>query len=193
MKYVTSLALVAVLFSSPFVVAQEPKGKEAKEAQGGGMPGPGPAQKALKMAEGTWNALIEMPGLEASKGVSVQKMVLGGMWLEDSFKADLGGMPFEGRGMTGFDQIKGKYVGTWCDSMSPGVTVTEGTYDEKTRTLTMVGDTYDHTGAKVKARMLTIHKDANTVVFEMYYVDAAGKEAKQMTITYTRAGGTPAK
>lgn len=114
-------------------------------------------------------------------------MVLGGFWLEDRFTGDFGGMAFEGRGMTGYDPIKGKYVGTWVDSMSPSVLVTEGTYDAKTRTLTMVGDGYDQMGAKVKVRLLTIHKDGNNVVFEMHQTGADGKEVKLLTINYTRA------
>jgi len=60
----------------------------------------------------------------------------------------------------------------------------------------MIGDGYDQTGTKVKHRMLTIHKDQNTVVFEMHVTGADGKEMKMMTITYTRegaAGGKPGK
>lgn len=170
-------ALVALFAFAPLAVAQEE-----------GPPQPGPEHKALAMAEGTWDAKVEGgAGMPPGQGTSEMKMVLGGFWLEDRFTCDFGGMAFEGRGMTGYDPIKGKYVGTWTDSMSPTLMVTEGTYDEQTRTLTMVGDGYDHhTGAKVRYRMLTIHKDANTVVFEMYQTGADGKEAKTMTITYTR-------
>ena len=203
MKTVQLAALTALLVLSPFTLAQDTKPHPKQEPQGGaaaeGMPKPGPQQAALAKAEGVWDATMEMTGRPPSKGRSEQKMVLGGFWLEDRFTGNFGGMSFEGRGMTGYDPIKGKYVGTWVDSMSPGVMVTEGTFDEKTRTLTMVGDGYDQTGAKVKHRMLTIHKDANTVVFEMYMTGADGKEMKTMTITYTRAGapngkdGKPAK
>lgn len=185
MKIVTHLTFLTALVLAPFAIAQDAKGKQ--EPAGGGMPAPGKEHESLKMAEGKWNAVLEMVGMPPAKGVSEMKMVLGGFWLEDRFTCDFGGMPFEGRGMTGYDPIKGKYVGSWTDSMSPSLMVSEGTYDAKTRTLTMVGDSYDQTGAKVKVRMLTIHKDANTVLFEMHQTGADGKEAKMMTITYTRA------
>jgi hypothetical protein len=41
--------------------------------------------------------------------------------------------------------------------------------------------------------MLTIHKDANAVAFEMYQTGADGKESKIMTINYTRHVDSPAK
>ncbi|MBL9078918.1 MAG: DUF1579 domain-containing protein [Planctomycetes bacterium] len=180
MKTRLTLSLLALFTFVPAALAQE------------GPPQPGPQHKALAMAEGVWDAKVEGMGPEPATGTSTMKMVLGGFWLEDTFSCDFGGMKFEGRGMTGYDPIKGKYVGTWTDNMSPALMVTEGTYDEKTRTLTMVGDGYDQTGAKVKMRLLTIHKDANTVVFEMHQTGADGKEAKMMTITYTRHVEKPA-
>jgi hypothetical protein len=62
----------------------------------------------------------------------------------------------------------------------------EGTHDPKTKTTTLTGDGYDQQGNKVKMRELIIHKDANTVVFEMYQTGADGKEGKVMAMTYTR-------
>src|SRR5262249_21349476 len=94
---------------------------------------------------------------------------------------------------TGYDPSKGKYVSTWIENTSPTMYVTEGTFDAKTRTMTMVGDGVDQNGKKVRMRNLTIHKDANTVVFEMYHTGADGKEAKVMTIPYPRHGAAPAK
>ena len=195
MKILTHVAIVTLLFSGTALLAQDAKGKQDPQPGAGAdaMPKPGPQQAALAKAEGTWDAQMEMVGMPPSKGKSEQKMVLGGFWLEDRFTGSFGGMPFEGRGMTGYDSIAKKYVGTWCDSMTPGVMVTEGTFDEKTRTLTMVGEAYNETGTKVKHRLLTIHKDQNTVVFEMYVTGPDGKEMKAMTITYTRAGAAAGK
>lgn len=182
---IRSFVAFAVLLAPTFGLAQETKGTEA--AQEGGMPQPGPEHKSLAMAVGRWDAKVEMPGSPPAQGTSEMKMVLGGFFLEDHFRCDFGGMKFEGRGTTGYDPIKGKYVGTWVDSSGPSIMVSEGTFDAKTRTLTMVGDSYDQMGTKVKVRMLTIHKDADTVVFEMYHTGPDGKEGKVMNITYTRA------
>ena len=182
MKIQLALSLLSLFTFAPLAVAQ---GEE--------MPKPGPEHKSLAMAEGTWDCAIEGMGMPPSKGTSTMKMVLGGFWLEDTFSGEFAGMKFEGRGMTGYDPIKGKYVGTWTDSMSPALMVSEGTYDEKTRTLTMEGEGYDMTGTKVKMKMLTIHKDKDHVVFEMYQTGADGKESKMMSISYTRQMAKPAQ
>ena len=174
-----SLSLFALCALTPFARAQEQ------------MPKPGPEHEQLKKAEGKWNAVLTMEGQEPTKGVSEMKMVLNGFWLEDRFTCEFGDTKFEGRGMTGYDPIKGKYVGTWTDSMAPFLMVSEGTFDAKTRTLTMVGDSYDQMGAKVKVRMVTMHKDADNVDWEMYHTGADGKEVKVMSIHYSRAGSTP--
>lgn len=182
MKIQLALSLFSLLSFAPFALAQEPE-----------MPKPGKEHMSLAKAEGVWDAAVEGMGMPPTKGTSTMKMVLGGFWLEDHFTCDFGGMPFEGRGMTGYDPIKGKYVGTWTDSMSPALMVSEGTFDEKTRTLTMHADGYDQAGAKIKVKMLTIHKDANTVAFEMYHTGADGKDSKVMSITYTRRSEKPAQ
>ncbi len=140
-----------------------------------------------------WDMKIESAGMPASTGKSEMKMSLNGFWLTEKVTASFGGMPFEGQSVTGYDPIKSKYVSTWIDSMSPSMMVMEGTFDAKTKTLTMVGDGVDMMGQKCKTRNLTIHKDANTVVFEMYQTGGDGKENKVMTITYTRHGAAPAK
>lgn len=193
MKMTKLVPFAAILVFASYASAQDTKAKQDPHGQEGMAPKPGPEHANLALAEGTWHAVVEMAGSPPSKGTSEMRMVLGGFWLEDRFTADFGGMKFEGRGMTGFDPIKGKFVGTWVDSMSPGLMVSEGTFDAKTRTLTMVGNHYDEAGAPVKVRMLTIHKDANTVVFEMHRTGADGKEGKVLTITYTRAAAAATK
>lgn len=189
------LAAAAALLSVSVVTAQEhkapPKAQDASAPAG--MPAPGAEHQQLAKATGTWDVMVEGAGMPPSKGTSEMKMSLNGFWLTETFSCPMGPMSFEGRSQTGFDPIKGKFVSTWIDNMSPALFVTEGTFDAKTRTLTMVGDGYDQAGQKVKMRNLTIHKDANTVLFEMYHTGADGKESKVMTITYTRRGAAPAQ
>jgi hypothetical protein len=132
---------------------------------------------------------MEMAGPEGptvAKGVSVATMALGGFWLVDDFTADIMGMKFQGHGINGYDPIKGKYVSTWYDSMSPFMMTTEGNYDESGKVLTLTGMGIGHDGQPAKHRLVTTHKDKNTNVFEMFVVAADGKQAKTMTITYTR-------
>ncbi|MEZ6037526.1 MAG: DUF1579 domain-containing protein [Planctomycetota bacterium] len=154
------------------------------------MPKPGPEHEKLAASAGTWDATMvsQAPdGTEmTTKGVSVQKMTLGGFWLVDDFSADFMGMPFTGHGMTGYDPIKGKYVATWMDSMSPFLMLMEGNYDATGKVLTMTGNGVGMDGQPAKYRNVSTFVDADTTTFEMYVTGADGKEAKMMTITYKR-------
>lgn len=151
---------------------------------------PAAEHKQLATRAGTWNAVIEMnadPQAAKSKGTSQQTMACGGLWLIDDFHADLGGMPFHGHGTTGYDPAKGKYVGSWVDSMSTALMTLEGSYDKAGKVLTMTGMAPGPDGKPVLHRFVTTHRDAATDVFEMFVVGPDGKDLKVMTITYTRA------
>ncbi len=187
-KPLTRLCLVAIVLGA---------GSMARAQEGGGPPAPKPTaeHKVLAADEGTWDATVKsyMAGPDAeptvSKGSEVNAVMPGGMWVLSNFRGDFGGMSFEGRGQFGYDPLKKKYVGTWIDSMSPSLSVLEGTYDAKTRTMTYVGDGVDpDTKSKFTQRMVTTTKDDGTRVFALYMKsdETGGKEAKFMEITYTK-------
>ena len=56
-------------------------------------------------------------------------MGLDGRVLIEEVTSSMMGMPFTGHGMTGYDNVTGKYWSTWTDSMSTGLMVSEGTCD----------------------------------------------------------------
>ena len=121
-----------------------------------------------------------------SKGTEVNKLLTGGRWLVSEIRRRVRGRNFEGRGQYGYDQNKDKYVGTWIDTISPGLTVLEGTYDSATKTMTYVGDGVGPDGkTKYTQKMVTKTKDDGSRVFTLY-----GKmdkdEVKFMEITYTK-------
>src|SRR5262245_33628234 len=94
-----------------------------------GAPKPGPEHEKLKKYAGKWDATVSAGGME-SKAVADYKMSLGGFWLTADFTGEFAGTKFEGKGTTGYDPLKKKYVGTWIDSMSPTLMVTEGEFDK---------------------------------------------------------------
>lgn len=150
---------------------------------------PGPEHQRLAAHVGTWDAVIESDGPDGpstSKGVSEVRLVLGGLWLTDDFTADFGGSQFQGRGVTGYDPAKGRYVGTWIDSWTPTLMVLEGGYDQAGKVLTMRGMGMGMDGKPAMHRMVTTHTDGSTMVFEMFVAGADGKEVPVMKITYTR-------
>lgn len=154
------------------------------------MPTPGPEHDLLKQDVGTWDATVEFwpdPGAppSLSKGVSTVSM-LGGFWQIDEFKSEFLGAPFEGRGQTGWDAAKKAYVGVWVDSTSPGLNLSDSTYDAKMKVLTGWSEGPGPDGKPVKSRGVTEWKDADTRVFSMYAPGAGGKDWLNMRITYKR-------
>ena len=154
------------------------------------MPKPGPEHAVLAADVGTWDAIVEVfpgPGAPAMKssGVEVNTLV-GGMWLVTEFKGEMMGMPFEGRGLAGYDPNKKKYVGTWVDTMSTGFAAVESTYDASTKTISGVMEGPDMTGKLMKMREIVQRTGANTRVFSMYAIGADGKETLSMRISYTK-------
>ncbi len=154
-------------------------------------PKAGPEYALLTQDVGVWDANVEYwptPGAppSVSKGVSSVSM-LGGFWQIDEFKSEFMGAPFEGRGQTGWDAAKQAYVGIWVDSMSPGLNLSDSTYDAKTRTMSGWSEGPGPDGKPVKSRGVTEWKDADTRVFSMYAPAAAGaKDWLNMRITYKR-------
>ena len=169
----------------------------ARAQEGGGPPVPKPTEEHKVLAEevGTWDAVIKtfMGGPDAepmvSKGVETNAMMTGGLWLLSKFEGEFGGMKFEGRGQFGYDADKKKYVGTWVDSMAPTISLLEGTYDAKTKTMTYEGEGVEPPGnTKYTMKMVTTTRDDGTRVFTLYVKSdrTGGKEAKVMEITYTK-------
>jgi Protein of unknown function (DUF1579) len=146
---------------------------------------PGTEHEMLKAAEGTWDATVKAMGSE-SKGSVTFKMALGGLWLLEDFKGDLGGFAFEGHGATSYDPMKKKYVNVWIDSMVTSPMVSEGTYDKSTKTLTMAGDMPTPDGKSMKVTMKTVFNDANTKTFTLTGAGPDGKDMEMVQITYKR-------
>jgi hypothetical protein len=155
------------------------------------LPKPGPEHKVLEMDAGTWDASVEMmtaPGAPPMTGKGTETSTIGcsGLCLITDFKGDFGGMPFHGHGTTTWDPAKKKYVGTWVDSMSMGLALSEGNYDAATKRVTSIMDGPDMSGGRTKSKAVVEYKDANTRVMSMATIQADGKEVPTMKITYTK-------
>jgi hypothetical protein len=145
---------------------------------------PGPEHQKLKKFEGQWDATVSFPGGE-SKATASYKMGLGGFWLQHHFKGEFAGAPFEGRGLTGYDPRKKKYVSTWVDSMEPNLTLMEGNFDKDDKTYTETGESIGMDGQPQKMKSVFEFKGEDEIVFTMYKV-ADGKDEQMMRITYKR-------
>ena len=156
------------------------------------MPKPGPEHEVLKMDEGTWDAVIEIfPGPGAapmtSKGVEVNTLGCGGLCLISDFKGEMmPGATFHGHGTTVWDPARKKYVGSWTDSMSAGLSMGESTHDPKAKTFEGTMESRDTTGALVKSRSVVSYPDNDHRVMTMYTTAPDGTEMQTMRISYTR-------
>ncbi len=166
-----------------------------KKKDSGGIPKVerGPEHKVLESWTGVFDATVKVyfpdpTKPSASKGVMTRTMILGGNFLQESYQGEFFGAPFSGMGVIGFNNVKKKFTTTWFDSTSTSMMLMEGTYDEKTKTLTMVGDDYEpNTKKKMKARDVLKITGADTQTFEMFRLpDGETKEFKIMEIAYTR-------
>lgn len=147
-------------------------------------PKPGPEHEKLKAMVGEWDATVKMEGGE-SKGTARMRLALNGMHLTQTFKADFGGMKFEGRGTTSYCPIKKKYVGTWIDNMTPSPMVMMGSYTDD-KTFVEEGEGPSQEGKIVKIRTKSTMPDKDTMIFTMYQIGDDGKEKQTLQITYKR-------
>ncbi len=193
MKTLLTSCLMLVLTISASAVsaqdeAQDPAAAQAAFAESIKL---APEHAQLKKHVGKWTtetkSHFEDPSKATiSKGTATFKLVMGGRYLQQTIKGEMFGMQFRGRGLTGYDKAKKKYVGTWIDNMSTGISTTEGTYDEKTKTMTEFGIAVSPQG-EVKIKNVTKEVDKNTLVFSMYMILPDGSETLGMVITYRRA------
>ncbi len=187
-----ALALTGLGMVAPSLIARA-DADAGNSAAGGGRPAvprPGPKHDLLKRGAGVWDATIQIAAeggvLEVYNGTEISTLVAGGLWLVSEFTSQIGGAPFEGHGILGYDPLKEKYTRVWVDSSQAIYWPSEGGYDPETGTLTMWTEALDSAGEKVRWRTETIWKDADTRTFVMYAPGSEETEAAGMTITYKR-------
>jgi hypothetical protein len=153
---------------------------------------PGPEHKLLEPLVGTWNAKVRCwmdPTQEpqVSDGTLVRKSIMDGRFIKEDFDGKLMGQPFQGLGTVGFDRAKKKFVASWLDSASTAIHLSQGTYDEGTKTWTFRHeDDCPITNKRVRMRDTLRIVSADEQLMEMYRQLGDEKEAKVMEITLTR-------
>lgn len=186
-------ALIVVVAASAFAEeAKKPPSAEeqammekyAKAAE------PGPEHKQLAKMAGKWKLKVTSwmaPGAPSttSDATAEYRPILGGRFLEQEVHGDMGGQPFEGRGLEGYDNIAKEYFGTWVDSMTTGPMVLKGKCTGKK--CSFKGKVSDAMAGKpVAVSTAMTAKDDDNMVWEMIAPGADGKPFKVMEIVYTR-------
>jgi hypothetical protein len=185
MKTKITLLLLAICLSFGTTIAQEPDFDAAWAAS----MTPGAEHDFLKKMEGKWATEVTscMMGSEpqVSKGKSTKTMILGGRYLEENYTGNMMDMPFSGRNTFAYDNVLKKYRTVWIDNMGTGIMIGEGTREGNKIT---IWASYPNmiSGPDQKYRLVYVADSDKKHTYEMYMVDEDGKEAKQMTIVYTK-------
>jgi len=151
---------------------------------------PGPAHAMLAQLAGDWTYTItsyENPEQPVTMtGVSTKEMVMGGRYLEETTSGEMMGMPFQGAGITGFDNTSGEFQSIWFDNMSTGMMMTEGPFVEGGPMVMMGEYTDPMTGETQNVKMVTEIVDADNHAFKWILVGDDGTETTMMEIAYVR-------
>ena len=186
-KYIRLTSLLAVVFISGNLVAQT---SEEQKAYMEYMT-PGPTQQMMAKSAGNWTGTVTMwmpdnPTPSTSTLETTNSMILGGRYLQAVHKGTMMGQPFEGIGVTGYDNSKKVFVSSWVDNMGTGMIYMEGTWDAATHSMKLSGKNTDPvTGKDVPIREEMKFVDDNHQELVMYFTEK-GKEFKGMEIKYVR-------
>lgn len=159
-----------------------------RPAQDMAMPTPGPEHAELLGGVGEWEGTLTMlaPGMSPDPVPCRETVVgVGAFWTSSTFTCDMGGMPFVGSGVMGYDTAKKAFVGTWVDGFTTRLTVMEGRMDPAKKALVMHYKGPDPmTGKETSHRIETVHEgpDAYTSTF----FRGEGEGVKNMSITMKR-------
>jgi hypothetical protein len=162
---------------------------------------PSDHHKHLEHFVGTWKTTTRLwmggPGTSPTEttGSATVKWILGGRFILEEHQGEIqlpasdGQMrkvPFQGVGLTGYDNFKNMYIGTWADNMNTHLLSMSGTRDPSgkfTFYCEMAEPMLDVHGRMVKYVTRVISKDKH--IFESYDLHA-GDDYKVLEITYER-------
>lgn len=149
--------------------------------------------KVLNVFVGQWEHTAKMwmdpaqPPME-SNGTNTNEWLYNGKFLKQTAKGQVMGMPFEGMGITGYDNILKKYVSFWLDTMGTGFMMASGTYDATTKTIKETGAMPNamtgETAQSFRAEWKLIDNDHYT--YDVFIKSADGKESPMLSLSYKR-------
>lgn len=187
------IIFLGLILIMPAVADDQKKGAEQQKMMEAWMKyaTPGAPHKFLEKQVGEWDVVSKMweePGKEpmVTKGPAVGKMLMGGRYLKMTYKGTMMGMPFEGVGISAYDNHLKKYLSIWMDNMGTGIMFSKGTLDKTGKILTEYAEIDNiFTGAKEKVKSVTTCITDDKFVMEMFMVSPKG-EFKNLEVTHIR-------
>lgn len=153
-------------------------------------PEPQAEHRWLQQLVGDWSSEVHMfmEGEEMTTKGSEHVRTIGGFWTIAENKGEFAGQPYTGVQTLGFDPEKGKFVGTWVDSVNNYMWVYEGELDEAKKKLTLRTKGYCPTnpGELSNFEEVIELKSPDHKVFTSSIQGKDGKWTKGMQIEYRR-------
>jgi uncharacterized protein DUF1579 len=152
---------------------------------------PGDVHKMLAKSAGSWTGTVSVwmqPGQPAmtATATATNEMILGGRYLQSKNTGTMFGQPFEGVGVTGYDNAKKMFFNTWIDNFGTGIMSLTGSWDDASKSINFSGTEVDPVSKKdVAVREVWKFLDDNNQVMSLY-MTMNGQEAKTMEIKYVR-------
>lgn len=155
---------------------------------------PGEEHKLLQRYVGKWNHTVSFwmdadAKPESSKGTSEVESILGGRFIRHKVLGTSMGQPFEGLGITGYDNVRKHFSTYWIDNMGTGAMIGTGKYDKAQNVIhdqgTFTCPMYQ-SGTRPYRVVWTL-PEKDSFKYEMYSVGEDEKEFRMMEIVYTRA------
>lgn len=151
---------------------------------------PGEHHAALNAFIGNWDIKMwwEMaPGQrEESGGTMACRWVLGERWVEMKMTSEMMGMPFEGLGYFGYDNVAQKYVTTWTDSTTTTMLVDKGVSKDGGKTIVTLGEFTDPMGAHYNTKNVWSVKGEDQLHLAFWHQPDGGEYTEAGGITFTR-------
>ncbi|MFG0307204.1 MAG: DUF1579 family protein [Phycisphaerales bacterium JB040] len=148
---------------------------------------PGPEHELLGRIVGEWDLEMAFEGEEPISGSATNAWGLGGRFLETEFRLpQYFGRPFRGRGISGFDRVRGVYVNVWMNSFSTQLTMRTGVADGDQ--IAFEGTSYREDGEHPSRVVLRV-EGADRYTETVYDLGADGVWAQRGRVTFTRRGG----
>lgn len=156
---------------------------------------PGKMHEHLSRSVGTWVGKTQMwmgpDAAEPAQGECTQTIttLYDGRYIKGELTGELPGMgTFNGLGLTGFDNVSQKFVGSWIDNHSTGIMQGVGELSKDGKTMSWSFSYYcPITKKPAVARQIETYPDDKTQIFEMFTTDPkSGREYRCMRIEFTR-------
>jgi len=150
---------------------------------------PGPEHAALAERAGVYDMSVTMWDPSSTEpqtvtGTAERTMMFGGRVLQEKVTAEIMGMPFEGEGRTGYDNVTDTYWSTWMDNMSTGLNSSTGKQLDD-GSLEFVGEAPNPMAGGMVKQKSTIQRREDGSELDTMYEQRDGEWVKTMEIVYT--------